>query len=896
MKNIIHKILALSALLIPLTFTGKPALAIDEDVLYLAATLYGEARGESDAGLTVVANTIMNRYEFYSKKVKTGMVVRVKDVCLADKQYSFWNNKKSWSASQIISYTQKESNAWTRCLQFAQKAISGNLADITGGAMNYYASSGRNTISTPAWARGLSETQIGHHSVVRGVSMGSLKVNGVILAGGGKSDGTSYTGGNASSGVNVDADSGGGSSDVLTNGDSPVSFTSNHSGCSSSVKTFSTTPDGSGAVIDPKVLVALDKMMEKIYTSLGKTFMLGHALICYGTEVEYYSVPTGMLPPFFLKIPNFSFCICGLLIYGTAFFLTMAIGMYFLDISYKLGFAVLFLPVSMALWPFPPTKNKFTDNISIVLRNAMLFTFVSVGICYAVILINRGVLSNMGWKDFWEAIEKDSTEKLSENFDLVSLHILVMIFALIYGFKIVGSSINDYLGRFFSDGVFGSSSPMHQMGTQAVGTLANWTVKPALSYAQDVATATAGRGMAAVGRSMNRMANGDFSDIKKAAKGVKYVGNKLANPRQTYNQVMYKAGEVADKAIQKAGSGLNKVVGATGKAAVDVYDKYQGLKDAVASAPDNMSQLGGSGSNPNPVSQAEINQLRAARDVARAARMAKFTAQTENLVKMTQGNIAEGAAIVGNVANNVLAHGGGVAAQLGGLATSSVIAAGINKVRSGKKPKVTGEQVMAAVAALPKDVENWTKDKIAAGTAKAINSVAKGKPATQEGTRLVMHNIKENIKRMPNSVAKATVQAALITNAYANQAPVSLSPSQTLKAVKNSIVHPEQTGRLIKKMASSGLETLRPLDGKERTKLILNKSGQIVVRSVRDTAKDAGKLTLKVAGGFFEHIGTSMADNRKKKRSIKSWSDMTAEAEAKKEALEEERLRNTTIE
>jgi hypothetical protein len=89
---------------------------------------------------------------------------------------------------------------------------------------------------------------------------------------------------------------------------------------------------------------------------------------------------------------------------------------------------------------------------------------------------------------------------------------------------------------------------------------------------------------------------------------------------------------------------------------------------------------------------------------------------------------------------------------------------------------------------------------------------------------------------------------------------------------------------------------LRPLDGKERTKLILNKSGQIVVRSVRDTAKDAGKLTLKVAGGFFEHIGTSMADNKKKKRSIKSWSDMTAEAEARKEAAEEERLQNTTIE
>ena len=101
-----------------------------------------------------------------------------------------------------------------------------------------------------------------------------------------------------------------------------------------------------------EILINMQKMMEMIYKSLGQIYMLGHGLICFATDIAYTCVGTegtwfGDLCA--LKIPNFGFMICGFIIYMVTFFLTMTIGMYFVDVSFKLGFAVLFLPICVIL-------------------------------------------------------------------------------------------------------------------------------------------------------------------------------------------------------------------------------------------------------------------------------------------------------------------------------------------------------------------------------------------------------------------------------------------------------------------------------------------------------------------------------------------------------------------
>ena len=119
----------------------------------LARTIWGEARGEGQTGMTAVANVVMNR-------VKKGgwWGATVQDVVLKPYQFSVWNdgdvNKK-----KALEVTTADSSFWT-AKKIASLAYNGQLDDITGGATHYYAKS----ISQPAWTLRMTKTaQIGNH-------------------------------------------------------------------------------------------------------------------------------------------------------------------------------------------------------------------------------------------------------------------------------------------------------------------------------------------------------------------------------------------------------------------------------------------------------------------------------------------------------------------------------------------------------------------------------------------------------------------------------------------------------------------------------------------------------------------------------------------------------------
>ena len=58
------------------------------------ATVYGEARGESDDGMTCVAETIRNR-------IRAGRGKDATAVCLAPLQFSCWNHDTRWRAAML---------------------------------------------------------------------------------------------------------------------------------------------------------------------------------------------------------------------------------------------------------------------------------------------------------------------------------------------------------------------------------------------------------------------------------------------------------------------------------------------------------------------------------------------------------------------------------------------------------------------------------------------------------------------------------------------------------------------------------------------------------------------------------------------------------------------------
>ena len=120
--------------------------------LYLAKTLWGEARGEGTKGMQAVANVVINRVQ------KGGWYgASVKDVVLKPYQFSCWNTTDV-NRAQLDNLTiddLKKSGAW----DISEKAINNELPDITDGAINYHAKS-----VNPSWAKSMTKTvQIGNH-------------------------------------------------------------------------------------------------------------------------------------------------------------------------------------------------------------------------------------------------------------------------------------------------------------------------------------------------------------------------------------------------------------------------------------------------------------------------------------------------------------------------------------------------------------------------------------------------------------------------------------------------------------------------------------------------------------------------------------------------------------
>ena len=62
--------------------------------------------------------------------------------------------------------------------------------------------------------------------------------------------------------------------------------------------------------------------------------------------------------------------------FGSAvFMMTLSVAYYLVDISFKLGFAIIAMPITVGLWPFNITKGKLASCFSIVLRSRVSCSF-----------------------------------------------------------------------------------------------------------------------------------------------------------------------------------------------------------------------------------------------------------------------------------------------------------------------------------------------------------------------------------------------------------------------------------------------------------------------------------------------------------------------------------------
>lgn len=126
------------------------------DQQVLAATVWGEARGDGKAGMEAVACVIMNRAE-----TPGWWGTDARSVCLHQYQFSCWNQDDP-NRPKMLAVADHPDADFRIALDVAQRALAGRLEDSTAGATHYVMS---NIADRTAWARGKKPVKvIGHHS------------------------------------------------------------------------------------------------------------------------------------------------------------------------------------------------------------------------------------------------------------------------------------------------------------------------------------------------------------------------------------------------------------------------------------------------------------------------------------------------------------------------------------------------------------------------------------------------------------------------------------------------------------------------------------------------------------------------------------------------------------
>lgn len=120
------------------TISQEAEQAVDyADIDILARTMWGEARNEGYAGMQAVANVVMNRYKLAQSSAAKARQFgdSVAEICQKPYQFSVWNNGDP-NLPLMLKVT-SDDQRFVQALTIARKAVTGTLADITGGADHY---------------------------------------------------------------------------------------------------------------------------------------------------------------------------------------------------------------------------------------------------------------------------------------------------------------------------------------------------------------------------------------------------------------------------------------------------------------------------------------------------------------------------------------------------------------------------------------------------------------------------------------------------------------------------------------------------------------------------------------------------------------------------------------
>ena len=383
--------------------------------------------------------------------------------------------------------------------------------------------------------------------------------------------------------------------------------------------------DGPTDIMDKSVMNSILGATKAITDTTAENMVLGNAISCYATLKNGGAWQLEIFGPLAIYPTNVIMWFEGILIWCTGFLLTMAVAYYLVDISYKMGFAVIAMPIVVGLWPFGLTRDKVMLCLSIMFKAAATFAFLAITTAFAMGLVDsvfdedgsggiQALYDAMDASFKNGALDRDANQKnidfVASKLQLFSIMFLLLLFAFLYSYKLVQSTANELVNKFFPDKMFGNAQPMHHWATAATKAVKDLALKPA-GLARDIALHQTGVGVknlvgGAVGKIRGAFRGGKEggggsagaqaagagmkaagAGMQAAGKGVQGAGKAIGGVAQAANaipvvgQAVAAAGKAVGKGVEAAGKGVEmagKAVKQAGKAVENSGKESSGEK------------------------------------------------------------------------------------------------------------------------------------------------------------------------------------------------------------------------------------------------------------------------------------------------------------------------------
>lgn len=280
------------------------------------------------------------------------------------------------------------------------------------------------------------------------------------------------------------------------------------------------TYNGPDDIIDPAVLDKILAFTEGISVKVATNMVIGNGLMCHSLDA---------LNVLGLRIIDLWLWLCGAALWLVGLFMSLFVSFYLLDIAFKIGFAIIMLPVAVGLWPFKPTTGRIGACFSIILKAAATYAMLAICATLAIILID----AVLDVEKFFQYIKDDKVTEISEMFSITESTFLVFCIAFLYAIKLVGKN-QQLVNKLFPDRIFGDVAPMHEKMTGMTSMVKGQAMKP-LGLARDMVTHQTGRGITGMAKGLGKgvMAGGKF--LGGAAMGA-YSKMKSANAAKMPNK------------------------------------------------------------------------------------------------------------------------------------------------------------------------------------------------------------------------------------------------------------------------------------------------------------------------------------------------------------------------